>query len=31
MHEQSREWGIDLSVGQIDALFSGHAGAFLAA
>jgi hypothetical protein len=30
LHEQLREWGIDLSVGQIDALLSGHTGAFLA-
>jgi hypothetical protein len=30
LHEQLREWGIDISVGQIDALLSGHTGAFLA-
>jgi hypothetical protein len=30
LHEQLREWGIDLSVGQIDALLSGHSEAFLA-
>jgi hypothetical protein len=30
LHEQLREWGIDLSVGQIDALLSGHTDAFLA-
>jgi transposase IS66 family protein len=28
LHEQLREWGIDLSVGQIDALLSGHNEAF---
>lgn len=30
LHEQLREWGIDISAGQIDALLTGHAGAFLA-
>lgn len=30
LHEQLREWGIDISVGQIDALRSGHHEAFLA-
>lgn len=30
LHEQLREWGIDISAGQIDALLSGHTGAFLA-
>jgi hypothetical protein len=30
LHEQLREWGIDISVGQIDALLAGHTGAFLA-
>jgi hypothetical protein len=30
LHEQLREWGIDLSVGQIDALLSGATDAFLA-
>jgi hypothetical protein len=30
LHEQLREWGIDISVGQIDALLTGHTGAFLA-
>jgi hypothetical protein len=30
LHEQLREWGIDISVGQIDALLSGHTGAFVA-
>lgn len=29
LHEQLREWGIDISVGQIDALLSGHTSAFL--
>ncbi len=30
LHEQLREWGIDISAGQIDALLTGHTGAFLA-
>ena len=30
LHEQLREWGIDISVGQIDALLSGHREVFLA-
>jgi hypothetical protein len=30
LHEQLREWGIDTSVRQIDALLGGHTGAFLA-
>jgi hypothetical protein len=30
LHEQLREWGIDISVGQIDALLSGATAAFLA-
>jgi hypothetical protein len=30
LHEQLREWGIDISVGQIDALLSGGNAAFLA-
>ena len=30
LHEQLREWGIDISVGQIDALLSGGNEAFLA-
>jgi hypothetical protein len=30
LHEQLREWGIDISVGQIDALLSGATDAFLA-
>ncbi|WP_295583638.1 hypothetical protein [uncultured Lamprocystis sp.] len=30
LHEPLREWGIDISVGQIDALLTGHTGAFLA-
>lgn len=30
LHEQLREWGIDISVGQIDALLSGHSEGFLA-
>lgn len=30
LHEQLREWGIDISVGQIDALLSGHSEVFLA-
>jgi hypothetical protein len=30
LHEQLREWGIDISVGQIDALLSGGSDAFLA-
>lgn len=30
LHEQLREWGIDISVGQIDALLSGHTTEFLA-
>jgi hypothetical protein len=30
LHEQLLEWGIDLSVGQIDALLSGHHEAFSA-
>jgi hypothetical protein len=30
LHEQLREWGIDISTGQIDALLSGHTTAFLA-
>jgi len=30
LHEQLREWGINISVGQIDALLSGHTTEFLA-
>ncbi len=30
LHEQLREWGVDISAGQIDALLTGHTGAFLA-
>ena len=30
LHEQLREWGLDLSVGQIDALLTGHSTGFLA-
>jgi hypothetical protein len=30
LREQLREWGIDLSVGQIDALLSGHNDPFFA-
>jgi hypothetical protein len=30
LHEQLREWGVDISVGQIDSLLSGRSEAFLA-
>ena len=30
LHEQLREWGVDISVGQVDALLSGHNAAFCA-